>query len=512
MENRTRLFTACIIALAALAIGFIVRAFLITEWGVLFNLSQTQLGSIQGAGLYPQAFSLILFSVVIDKFGYGRTMAFAWIGHVVSAIVTMTATSYAGLYWGTFIFSVANGAVEAAVNPVTATLYPNSRTHHLNMLHAGWPGGLVVGGLLVIALGHTGGDNAWRWKVALYLIPTAIYGYMMLKEKFPVQERVAAGVSYKEMLGEFGWAGCLIVSIFTAYAVDEILRVSGSHLNTPAMVAIAVIPTALFAFRIRSFGRPMFVFLMLVMILLATTELGTDSWISALMTPVLKGIGPNAGNWVLIYTSSIMFILRFCAGPIVHRLSALGLLCTCSAIAATGLFWLAHAGSAAFIVFLAATCYGVGKSFFWPTTLGVVSEQFPKGGAVTLSAIAAVGVISVGVLGNPFLGTLQDHYLDKNLASQNAALHAQIADAPETKFGLTYEPLDQAKIAALPAPEQDEVEKIRTANNQSTLAKVAILPSIMFLCYVGLLIYFRSRGGYRQVQLAEPDEPPVPTY
>jgi DHA2 family metal-tetracycline-proton antiporter-like MFS transporter len=164
------------------------------------------------------------------------------------------------------------------------------------------------------------------------------------------------------------------------------------------------------------------------------------------------------------------------------------------------------------MVFLAATCYGVGKSFFWPTTLGVVSEQFPKGGALTLSAIAAVGVISVGVLGNPFLGTIQDHYLDKNLAKQDPALHAQIADAPQTKFGLTYQPLDQAKIAALPAPEQDEVDKIRTANNQSTLGMVAILPSIMFLCYVGLLIYFKSRGGYRQVQLSEPEAPAAPTY
>jgi fucose permease len=107
MEKRTRLFTASMVAMAALAIGFIVRAFLITEWGTLFNLSQTQIGSIQGAGLYPQCLSMILFSVVIDKFGYGRTMAFAWIGHVVSAIVTMTATTYAGLYWGTFLWRMA---------------------------------------------------------------------------------------------------------------------------------------------------------------------------------------------------------------------------------------------------------------------------------------------------------------------------------------------------------------------------------------------------------------------
>lgn len=489
------------IALVAVAIGFVVRAFLITGWGTEFNLSETQIGSIQGAGLYPQALSIIVFSLVIDRIGYGRVMAFAWIGHVVSAIITMTATGYTGLYLGTFLFALANGAVEAVINPVTATLYPLSKTHRLNILHAGWPAGLVIGGLLAIALGTAGGADSWRWKVALYLIPTALYGLLMLGQKFPTQERVAAGVSYRDMLKEFGWAGCLIVAIFIGYALDEILRVFDMHMSTPALVAVAVVPTAFFAWHIRSFGRPMFIFLLLVMILLATTELGTDSWIAALMTPVLKDLGSNAGNCVLIYTSAIMFVLRFFAGPIAHRISPLGLLAVCAAVASTGLFWLANAGTAPVMVFLAATCYGFGKTFFWPTTLGVVSEQFPRGGALTLNAIAGVGMISVGVLGNPLLGTIQDHFLDRTLAKENTALHHQIAAAPQTKFGLTYQPLDKARIAALPDAAKAEVERLRTANNQSTLAKVAVLPAIMFLCYLGLILYFKSRGGYRQAQL-----------
>jgi hypothetical protein len=153
------------------------------------------------------------------------------------------------------------------------------------------------------------------------------------------------------------------------------------------------------------------------------------------------------------------------------------------------------------MVFLAATCYGFGKTFFWPTMLGVVSEQFPKGGALTLSAIAGVGMISVGVLGNPLLGTIQDHFLDKTLEKQNAPLHAKVADAQQSKFGLTYQPLDKTKIAGLPEAEQAEVERVRTENNQSTLAKVAVLPAAMFVCYVGLLLYFKSRGGYRQVHI-----------
>lgn len=504
MTKQTRLFVACIVALVAVAFGFVIRAFLLNEWGVLFNLSETQKGSIQGAGLYPQALSIIFFSLVIDRFGYGRTIGFAFVAHVVSALITVTATGYTGLYLGTFIFALAAGAVEAAINPITATLYAKSKTHHLNILHAGWPGGLVLGGVLAIAVGTTGGESSWRWKVALYLIPTLAYGLMMLGQKFPVQERVAAGVSYTDMLKEFGWAGCLILSVFMAYALDEILRVFGLHLNTVSMIVIALVPTALFAARIRSFGRPMFVILMFTMMLLATTEVGTDSWIAALMTPVLKDFGSNAGNWVLIYTSSIMFVLRFFAGPIAHRISPLGLLTACSAVAATGLYWLAHAGAAPIMVFLAATCYGFGKTFFWPTTLGVVSEQFPKGGALTLNAIAGVGMISVGVLGNPLLGTIQDHFLDQRLAKQNPVLHEKVTGVQQSKFGLTYRPLDHARLAMLPAAEQAEVTKAQTENNQSTLAKVAVLPVIMFLCYLGLFLYFKSHGGYRPVQMDKP--------
>src|ERR1700676_1418675 len=118
MKKQTRLFVASIIALGAIAFGFVIRAFLLNEWGVIFNLSETQKGSIQGAGLYPQALSIIFFSLVIDRIGYGRTIAFAFIAHIVSVIITITATGYTGLYAGTFVFALAAGAVEAVVNPV----------------------------------------------------------------------------------------------------------------------------------------------------------------------------------------------------------------------------------------------------------------------------------------------------------------------------------------------------------------------------------------------------------
>ncbi len=500
--KENRLFVACIISLVATAFGFIVRALLINEWGVIFNLTETQKGAIQGAGLYPFALSIIFFSLIIDRVGYGRSMCVAWVLHVVSAVITMSADSFTGLYAGTFLFALANGVVEAVINPVTATLYPRNKTHYLNILHAGWPGGLVLGGILAISMSGLEGPNVWRLKIGLFLIPTLLYGALLLKQKFPVQERVAARISYREMLEEFGWGGCLLVALFAANAIGEI-SANLFQFSIPdfLLLILAVGPTAWFGFRIRSFGRPVFFFLLLIMLLLATTELGTDSWIAALMTPVLRGWGENAGNWVLVYTSFIMFVLRFFAGPIVHRLNPLGLLATCSAVAAAGLLWLANAGTVAWVVFLAATLYGVGKSYFWPTTLGVVSEQFPKGGALTLNAIAGLGMLSVGVLGNPFLGAMQDNDLDSRLLAENPSLHARISMPEQSRYLFRFQPLDKQKIEQLPVAQREEVEIIISSTNQGTLAKVAILPMIMLVCYLVLIFTFRKRGGYRAVEL-----------
>jgi MFS family permease len=272
-------------------------------------------------------------------------------------------------------------------------------------------------------------------------------------------------------------------------------------------VVIAAVPTVAFAAAYKSFGRPMFVFLLLVMILLATTELGVDSWITNLMTPVLAKYSQYGGLYLLLYTSLIMAILRFFAGPLVHRLSPLGLLATCAAVASTGLFWIANAGDAALFIFMAGTMYGVGKAFFWPTTLGVVTEQFPRGGAMTINAIAGVGMISVGVLGGPILGTIQDQALDTRLKNEAPAIHGVVAGEPTDAYLMHFQPVDRNKVAGLPEPERKTVEQITTSNSQKTLAKFAILPAIMFFCYVGLILYFKARGGYKQVELTAAPRP-----
>jgi MFS family permease len=164
------------------------------------------------------------------------------------------------------------------------------------------------------------------------------------------------------------------------------------------------------------------------------------------------------------------------------------------------------------MVFMAATLYGVGKTFFWPTTLGIVSEQFPKGGALTLNGMGGMGMIAVGVLGAPFLGAIVDQNLDQALKSSNPAIHAQVAEAPRsfplirgldagpTSIG-PFQPLDKVKLAALPEADRVPTDATLATTRQHSLAQFAVLPLIMAACYLLLFLYFKSQGGYKPVVL-----------
>ena len=358
------------------------------------------------------------------------------------------------LYVATFIYALSNGIVESAINPVVATIHKDNKTHWLNILHAGWPGGLALAGLLAIAVSIVGTSygtalpgQIWQWQMAVLLLPILVYGFLLFGQRFPTQERVEAGVSYREMLSEFGWGSAYIVSFLIIMGISQVLAVFHKQpIELTHALLWAILPTVLFATGIRSFGRPMFVFLMLVMFLLATTELGTDGWIQDIMGSVLKD--KTQGTLFIVYTALIMFVMRFFAGPIVHRISPLGLLAVCSAVACVGLLWLGNAGTSVGMLFLAATLYGLGKSFFWPTTLGTVSEQYPRGGALLINAISGVGMIAVGTLGGPFIGTIQDRDFNVAVQQQAADVHSIVA---QTKPGLfsEYESVDKTKYDKL---------------------------------------------------------------
>ncbi|MGE3315482.1 MAG: sugar MFS transporter, partial [Planctomycetaceae bacterium] len=458
-------------------------------------------GQINGVGIWPMGVSIILFSLIIDKIGYGRAMVFAFFAHIIYAVVVICApmvlagpdaspdaiaagkrAGYWMLYIGNLIFALGNGTVEAVINPVVATMFSREKTKWLNILHAGWPGGLVCAGLMTIAMGTAD----WRLKVGLIFLPVICYGLMMLQCKFPVNERVASGATYTEMLQEFGIVGAIIV---VALIVREVLG-SVFGFDATVQIAVGVIAVGLFGVFARALGRPMFIFLLLIMIPLATTELGTDGWITSLMESQMAQLGVHAA-WVLVYTSFIMMVLRFFAGPIVHRFSPLGLLAISTVVAAAGLFFLSKATG--LTIMAAATLYGFGKTFFWPTMLGVVSEQFPKGGALTLNATGGVGMLGVGVLGMPFIGLLQENAVEKKL---DTAIYQQISTENTSVFG-KYTAIDPGKVAKMDPAVQTTVKETEEAAKKATLGTMAIFPCIMFICYMLLIAYFKSKGGYK---------------
>lgn len=510
--NEKLLFWACFIALIATAFGFVVRTQIMGDWARDFHLTETQKGEIFGVGLWPFAISIVLFSLIIDKIGYGKAMAIAFLCHVGSAVITIFTkeiaaatgiSAYNVLYVGTFIVALGNGTVEAVVNPVVATMFAREKTKWLNILHAGWPGGLVLGGILAIAMGSV----SWQAKVGLIFLPVILYGLMMLGRKFPINERVAAGGSYIEMLRQVGLFGALIVSFMIISQLGVTFGLAEQLGESTAQYVVWGIIGAIslgFGIYTRSLGHPLFVFMLLIMIPLATTELGTDSWITDLMTPAMKDLGVNAG-WVLIYTSLIMMVLRFFAGAIVHRLSPLGLLAASATLAILGLVALSK--SQGLMILAAATIYGFGKTFFWPTMLGVVAEQFPKGGALTLNATGGVGMLAVGVIGTALLGNIQDKEVDRQLQSQDPALHAQVVAGEKISLFGAYKPLDEAAVEKLPEKQRTQIDDIKAGAKKDALMTVAIFPCIMLVCYLILLGYFKTQGGYKpKVLISEKEE------
>ena len=528
-RNNKVLFWGCFVALITTAFAFVGRLSLINTWAAEFNLDPAQAGSLAGVGIWPFAVSIILFSLVIDKIGYKTAMMFAFGGHLVWTVMGVSAyfvgtvggdkvLGYKLLYWGSLVCALANGTVEAFINPVVATMFSKEKAKWLNILHAGWPGGLVITGLLVIAIDTFAKGTPWAVKVGLIAVPTVIYFLMLIGLKFPQSERVSAGVTDREMLQEFGVVGALIVSVLVVLQLMEFFAVDGV---TPTeakygFIALGALLTLAFGAYTQTVGRPLLIFLIIIMMPLATTEIGTDGWIMGIMEGIAEREGIHAA-WVLVYTSAIMLVLRFFAGPILHSLSPLGLLAISAVLAIAGLSYLSFAQG--FAIFVAATLYGFGKTFFWPTMLGVVSEQCPKGGALTLNAISGIAMLAVGTLGFPYIGILQTKV-------QQTALIAN-ADVQKTVPGLieggkltalkekkiyevmSYQDIDNDKFNALieKLPEADRVaakKKVKDVGDESkqhALRDMAIFPTFMLVCYLILIAYFKSKGGYKPVEL-----------
>jgi MFS family permease len=448
-----------------------------------------------------------------------------------------------------FLFAVGNGIAEAVVNPLVATLFPRDKTHYLNILHAGWPGGLVVGGL--ISTVFTGEDLfgwrpfekpvPWQYQISLFLVPVALYGLMMLGQHFPRSEASQKGVSYRNMLRELGMLGAAVICVLLGLFFHSDLQ-----LPTVASIILAGAIWLAISYATGFHAGPVLLAVLLVThALVGYVELGTDSWIGKITGAIMAK--KQYGLMLFVYTSTLMFVLRFFAGPIVERTSPLGLLFVSALLGATGLTLLGNATSI-LLCAIAATVYACGKTFFWPTMLAVASEQFPRGGAITIGAVGGVGMLSAGLLGGPGIGFEQDHYASETLKEKNPAVFERYKAPAENQFlGFRTVGLDGAKVGVLEDEGKEAVRALEVlkadrsakpeavANQQKlvdwwesakataaedkglvtdaglyggrmALKLTAIVPATMAMIYLAMILYFKARGGYRAQELISKHE------
>src|SRR3954463_16383045 len=202
--NRSQLFIASCLALLVTGLSFGIRAGILDKLGVDFALDQTQLSSITAAAFWGFPLAIVIGAFVIDLIGMKNLLVAAFLFHLIGIVLTIFANGYWTLFLSTLLVGIANGTVEAACNPLVASLYPDNKTTKLNHFHLWFPGGIVIGTLIVYLYGQwnlsgIGSFQPWQIQMALMLIPTLIYGYLFFKLRFPVTERVAAGISTGEM-------------------------------------------------------------------------------------------------------------------------------------------------------------------------------------------------------------------------------------------------------------------------------------------------------------------------
>ncbi|WP_194777123.1 MFS transporter [Pararhodonellum marinum] len=347
--KRNVLFNASCLALIVTAMTFGVRASLEGVLETDFQLSMTDIGLVFAPAFWGFTLAMVIGGPLVDYFGLKKIIWIAFFFHFVGIVLTMFATEFYLFFAGTLFIGIGNGTVEAACNPLVASLYPENKTKMLNRFHLWFPGGIVIGAVLgylildVLAL-------PWQVLVACLFVPLFIYGFLFFGKTLPRTERVEMGVSDKDM-----WKAVI---------------------------------------------SPLFLLMAFCMLLSASTELGTNQRIDTL----LKDTGVS-GLLVLAFINGIMAIGRLNAGPVVKRLDTTGMLLFSAIFSCLGLLWLSNASGTT--VFAAAFVFAIGICYFWPTMLGFVAERIPESGALGLSLMGGLGMFSVSII-LPVMGKFMD--------------------------------------------------------------------------------------------------------
>jgi MFS family permease len=352
--NRTQLFRASCLSLLVTSLSFGIRAGLLNRFGTEFSLDKAALGSITATAFYGFPIAVVIGGIVVDIIGMKRLLVMAFIFHLAGILLTIFSTGFWTLYISTLLIGLANGTVEAACNPLVTTLYPETKTTKLNHFHLWFPGGIVIGTLIVLLFdnilkGHFADKLIWQIEVGIMLIPTVIYGYLFSKLDFPVTERVSSGVSTAGMY--------------------------------------------------RALLNPLFLFMFICMFGTAITELFTGQWIDVL----LKNVTDNA---ILILTldTGVMVIGRGFAKPVLKLVRPEVLLLISTILAAIGIYMLSTVTGPA--IYAAAIIFGMGVCYFWPTMLGFVNTNIPKTGALGLNLMGGAGMFAVSL----YLIIMGKHY------------------------------------------------------------------------------------------------------
>ncbi|MGK0363590.1 MAG: fucose permease [Saprospiraceae bacterium] len=364
--NKSQLFYACCVSLIVTAMTFAIRAGILTELSQTFTLTESELGWVNSMAFLGFPIAMLIGGLVYNQVGPKRMMYAAFICHLLGLVLTITAGGFIGLLVSTFFIGFANGCVEAACNPLIADMYHDNKTTMLNKFHVWFPGGIVIGSLVAFAME---GMN-WQYQIAVMIIPTLIYGYLIFSTKFPESEHIESNT------GE----------------------------------------------NIKGLANPLFFFILICMTLTATSEFGTTQWVDR----ILGKAGANP-MLILALVTGVMALGRYFAGGLVHRLNPSGVLFSSAILTTLGIYMLSI--STGGMVYVAALIFAVGICYFWPTMIGFTAENIPKTGALGMSLVGGAGMFAMSIW-NPIIG----QWLEGNRMTElGASGEASVAKLEEFK-------------------------------------------------------------------------------
>ena len=350
-SNRRSLFIASCASLLVTSLSFGIRAGILNDLGVEFELNGAELSRIAATAFWGFPVSMIIGGALVDKVGMKNLMRLAYIGHFAGILLTIFAGGFWSLWISTLFIGLANGMVEAVCNPLVASIYPEEKTTKLNQFHLWFPGGIVIGSLVAFSFGKLG--LSWQVMMAVMLLPTIWYALQMERMEFPVTERVANAVSDSDMY--------------------------------------------------KSLLNPLFIIITIAMLGTATSELFINQYVDVL----LKSVSDNA-ILILLITSGVMTFGRGIAAPVVERFSTTGMLLFSAVFTTIGLYMMGTMDGS--MLFVSAFIFGIGVTYFWPTMIGFVATYLPATGAVGMAVIGAAGMFAVSIY-MQFMGGFYDELM-----------------------------------------------------------------------------------------------------